>query len=90
MTAATSAAMVSRSWVSADADIIRPSNVGALKLALLAIQLEDAGALARAKEFWDECETTLSEEKTNALQGHKRVQPQAPWGVGVDPEPNIM
>lgn len=77
-------------WVEADEDIIRPSNIGAIKFGLMALALEDAGSLAESQQYWDKCKQILSAEKTNDLQGHKRVQPQNPWGRGGDKEYNIM
>lgn len=77
-------------WVEDDADVVRPSNIGALKFAIMAINLEDCGNLAAAQQYWASCEQVLSEEKTNDLQGHKRVQPQNPWGFGQGKEHNIM
>lgn len=76
-------------YVSADADAIRPSNVGALKLGLIALTLEDAGNLPQATQYWAACRKTLSEEKTNDLQGHKRPNNQNPWGWGIGKETNI-
>lgn len=77
-------------WVENDADVIRPSNMGALKFSIMALQLEDAGNIEQAMKYWEACEKVLSRDKTNSLRGHKRVQPQNPWGVGLDKEANIM
>lgn len=67
-------------YLDADADEVFPSNLGALKHALLAITYEDEGDIQRSSAFWDECYAILNSAKQVNLAGVHNPNPQQQWG----------
>jgi len=67
-------------YLTADADEVFPSNLGALKHALLAITYEDEGDIQRSSAFWDECYAILNSAKQVNLAGVHNPNPQQQWG----------
>lgn len=75
--------------VTINSDIVVPSNVGALKHAILAICYENEGALAVSLEYWAECTKILSREKETSNTGVIKTMPQNPWGVDLPTPQNL-
>lgn len=67
-------------YVSSDSDEISPSNLGALKHALLAITYEDEGDIQRSTAFWDECYNILQSSKQINRAGVTNPNPRQQWG----------
>ena len=67
-------------YLDADADEVVPSNMGALKHALLAIIYEDEGDIQRSVAFWDECYNILNSAKQVNRAGVTNPNPQQQWG----------
>ena len=67
-------------YISSDSDVVVPSNIGALKHALLAITYEDEGDIQRSTAFWDECYNILQSAKRVNRAGIINPNPQQQWG----------
>lgn len=66
--------------VVADADIVIPGNIGALKMGLMALQYEDKNDLERAEIYWNKAFTILNSEleqfKGDSILPSVQMQPQ--------------
>jgi hypothetical protein len=67
-------------YLNSDTDNVYPSNIGALKHALLAIVYEDEGDIQRSTAFWDECYNILNAAKQTNRAGLINPNPQQQWG----------
>ena len=67
-------------YLTSDSDEVFPSNLGALKHALLAITYEDEGDIQRSSAFWDECYAILNSAKQVNSAGVHNPNPQQQWG----------
>ena len=67
-------------YLNADTDNVYPSNLGALKHALLAVVYEDEGDIQRSTAYWDECYNILHSAKQLNRAGIINPNPQQQWG----------
>ena len=65
-----------------DEDLVAPSNVIALKYALMAVGFEDEADLERSEAFWTKCIDTLSSEKEQTNTGMRVPVSFNPYGEG--------
>ena len=77
-------------YLTADADLVFPANIGALKHALLAIVYENEGDIQRSTAFWDECYEILQSAKQVSKAGLVNPNPQQPWGFMTNKPYNII
>ncbi len=76
--------------VTLDSDIVSPSNIGALKHAILAICYEGEGALEASIAYWEEAYRILNKEKETSNIGVIKSMPQNPWGIGINKTSNMF
>lgn len=68
-----------------DTDPVFPSNLGALKLAILAVVAENAGDMQTASAYWGSCFQVLDSQLKES-RGGAEVRPNIkPFGIGIKP-----
>ena len=67
-------------YLTTDTQEVIPSNIGALKHALLAIVYENEGDIQRSTAYWDECYAILQSAKQVNRAGVITPNTQQQWG----------
>lgn len=71
-----------------DDDVV-PSNIGALKNGLMALNYEDQNDLERAAAYWTQAMNLLNNETEAARGAARRLTPIQPFGLGIPPVANV-
>lgn len=71
-------------------DYVFPDNVGALKMGLLAVQLEDQHDYERSEFYWNKGLQLLDQELEQYLDGQERHINIEPWGRGIPAIENLI
>lgn len=66
-----------------DLDLVKPSNVGALKCGLFAVIYENEGDLDQSEKFWTKCWELLGDAKHSNSIGVNKPLPQTPFSSTV-------
>tara|TARA_R100000152_G_C6685748_1_gene118548 strand:- start:5 stop:703 length:699 start_codon:yes stop_codon:yes gene_type:complete len=77
-------------YLSSDTDKVYPSNIGAIKHALLAIAYEDEGDIERSTAYWEECYSILHSAKQLNRAGIINPNPQQQWGFMTNKPTSII
>lgn len=72
-----------------DSDLVHPGNVGALKMALLAVSAENASLTEKAQQYWGLCYQLLDLEKGSARGAAEIRLNVKPFGAGARPVRNF-
>jgi len=70
-------------------DPVVPSNLGALKAGLMALNFEDKNDMERATQYWQQAMGFLNAEMQTKRGAAQYIMPFQPHGMGVSPVPNI-